>query len=200
MTPDLFTQHMLNQTDAIWMGALPASLVPDDEQYEALWSLHPAEAHEIVIHGKRTKNPRWEQAFLRDYAYANATNEALPLPPTLAPLLEWVQANIEPALNGLLVVWYDSQKGHYIGKHRDKTTGLLEGAPIVTISLGEEKQFRFRPHKHTPHEQKWHDFPLPHGTVCILPYETNKRWYHEVPHRAAYHQTRISITFRAFVS
>ena len=34
---------------------------------------------------------------------------------------------------------------HYIGAHRDSTASMIEGVPIVTVSLGEERAFRLRP-------------------------------------------------------
>ena len=52
---------------------------------------------------------------------------------------------VDDRLNGLLLNWYDGRLGHYIGKHRDSRVNMIHGAPIVTISLGEERSFRLAP-------------------------------------------------------
>ena len=78
---------------------------------------------------------------------------------------------MEPRLNGILINWYDGSKGHYIGPHRDSPEGLIEAAPIVTISFGEERIFRFRPHGGNGKI----DLQLGQGTVIVIPYNTNRR-------------------------
>ena len=72
---------------------------------------------------------------------------------------------------------------------------MIDGAPIVTISLGEERIFRLRPWKMASERV---DFPAPDGTVFVLPYATNQRWTHEVPKQKRRTGRRISITLRAF--
>lgn len=126
-------------------GRLPDALVPDEAGFESLWAMHPEEYHEITMHGRRVKTPRWQQAYGRDYHYTGRTNTALPLTDKLTPFLRWANETIDPRLNGLLLNWYDGSRGHYIGKHRDSVTNMIEGAPIVTISLGDERIFRLRP-------------------------------------------------------
>jgi hypothetical protein len=65
-------------------------------------------------------------------------------------------------------------------------------APIVTISLGEERIFRLsRPKARTKRE-----FVACHGMVFITPYDTNLAWKHGVPHFKKYTGRRISITIR----
>lgn len=176
-------------------GRLPDALVPDEAGFESLWAMHPEEYHEITMHGRRVKTPRWQQAYGRDYHYTGRTNTALPLTDKLTPFLRWANETIDPRLNGLLLNWYDGSRGHYIGKHRDSVTNMIEGAPIVTISLGDERIFRLRP---------WRrggaviDFAAVNGAVFIMPYDTNLAWTHEVPHRARDCGRRISVTLRAF--
>jgi alkylated DNA repair dioxygenase AlkB len=192
---DGFEAIPLQNKHLLWAGALPAALTPDAAAFEALWALHPAEFHVIQMHGRPVKTPRWQQAYGRDYHYTGRVNRALPVEGLMAPFLAWAQEAICADLNGLLFNWYDGAQGHYIGKHRDSTRGLRPGAPIVTISLGEERVFRLRPWKG---HGIW-DFPMPHGSVLVLPWDTNLAWTHEVPAAARYRQRRISITARAFL-
>ena len=62
--------------------------------------------------------------------------------PILEPFLTWAKEAIDGRLNGVLVNWYDGSLGHYIGRHRDSRVNMVSGAPIVTISFGEERIFR----------------------------------------------------------
>jgi alkylated DNA repair dioxygenase AlkB len=141
------------------------------------------------------RTPRWQQAFGRDYHYTGQVNSAIPVSPILEPLLAWASGAIDARLNGILVNWYDGQKGHYIGAHRDSTIKMIEGVPIVTISLGEERAFRLRPWKGTG----FIDIPVRNGTVIVMPHITNKHWTHEVPHSHNRTGRRISVTLRGFV-
>ena len=159
----------LDTKHAFFAGQLPAELVPGSTGFDELWALHPEDFHEIKIHGRLVKTPRWQQAYGRDYHYTHRTNTALPIPPMLAPLHAWANGAIDARLNGLLLNWYDGTRGHYIGKHRDSTANMVDGAPIVTISLGEQRVFRLRPWK----GEGFTDFDAANGTVFILPYDTN---------------------------
>jgi hypothetical protein len=72
--------------------------------------------------------------------------------------------------------------------------GLLKGSPIVTISLGEERVFRFRPWR----GKGYQDFVVKEGSVVIIPWDTNKTWTHEVPHFVRFKKRRISVTLRVY--
>lgn len=176
------------------VGRLPPALLPDVAGMEALWRLHPAAYHVITMHGRPVATPRWQQAYGADYHYTGRVNRAEPTTPEMAPFLAWAREVVDPRLNGLLFNWYDAQHAHYIGKHRDSTKGMIQGAPIVTISLGATRLFRLRPWRGAGTV----DLEVDHGAVIVIPYATNLLWTHEVPHRAADHGRRISITLRGF--
>lgn len=175
-------------------GRLPPGLLPDAAGLAALWALHPPEYHEIMMHGRQVPTPRWQQAYGADYHYTGRVNRAEPLTPAMAPFLAWARETIDERLNGLLFNWYDAANAHYIGKHRDSTKGMLDGAPIVTISLGATRLFRLRPWRGAGKI----DLVADHGAVIVIPQATNLAWTHEVPHRAADRGRRISITLRGF--
>ena len=189
-----FDYHQLDDNNCFYSAMLPAHLILDDTEFATLWDLHLDEFHEIFLHGRFVKTPRWQQAYGRDYHYTGNLNKALPIPEMLEPILKWSQQQIDERLNGLLLVWYDGSMNHYIGKHRDSTKGMCDGAPIVTISFGEERVFRLRPWK----QSGMHDFKTSNGRIFVMPYETNKNWTHEVPKAKRYQGRRISITLRAF--
>jgi alkylated DNA repair dioxygenase AlkB len=184
----------LDDSHVFYCGRLPECLVPDVVQFSEIWSLHPEQFHEILIHGKLVRTPRWQQAYGKDYHYTHRTNRALPIPSLLQPFVDWARTSIDARCDGVLVNWYEAHRRHYIGRHRDSTANMIAGAPIVTISLGQERVFRLRPWK----GEGTRDFPTGNGTVFIMPYDTNLAWTHEVTHRAKDQGERISITLRAF--
>jgi alkylated DNA repair dioxygenase AlkB len=192
--PSWLTRHQLDVKHYLYSTQLPPQLTPTRDALRQLWELHPAELPEITIRGRKLNAPRWQQAYGRDYRFSGRVHRALPVPALLEPLLVWSQQQLDARLNGLVLNWYDAAQEHYIGPHRDKTQGLVPGAAIVTISLGEERVFRLRPWKATGVV----DFPAPHGAVFLMPFETNQAFTHEVPHFARYAGRRISVTLRAF--
>ena len=77
---DGFERHALDDRHGFFSGSLPSALRPDSAGFEELWDLHPAAYHEILMHGRKVKTPRWQQAFGNDYHYTGNVNEAEPVP------------------------------------------------------------------------------------------------------------------------
>lgn len=185
--------HPLEPDHALYRARLPETLELD---FEALWAAHPDRFHKVSIMGKETPVPRWSQAYGADYHYSGRTDRAEPMSPLLAPVLAWACEQVDARFNGLLLNWYDAERKHYIGKHRDSTKGMVERSPIVTVSLGATRPFRMRPYRRPG---AFVDVEAVDRSVLLIPWETNQRWTHEVPHRAGSGR-RISITLRAFTS
>lgn len=195
MNTNIFDSIQLDQNHKIHISYPIQAFAFDFNQFKELWNLHPEQYHTIRIHGKEIPTPRWQQAYGKNYNYTGAKNNALPISPQLQPFLNWAKLNIDDRLNGLLLNWYDGQKGHYIGAHRDDTRDLLKDSPVVTISLGQERIFRMRPYQ----GQGYKDIMFRNGEVIIVPWETNLTWTHEVPKFKKYNGKRISITLRAYL-
>ena len=203
------TRHNLDESHQFYSGKLPAELLFDQASFESLWQLHPDEFHDITIHGRQVKTPRWQQAFGADYYYTGTLNRALPIPDLMRGLYDWCRQAIHRELNAILLNWYDAEFRHYIGKHRDSTVNMLVGSPIVTISLGATRTFRLRPWRSKRErleksddqsEAAFIDFPAEDGTIFVTPYETNLAWTHDVPHSARCDGRRISFRLRAFTT
>jgi alkylated DNA repair dioxygenase AlkB len=191
-----FEPHDLDDRCRFHTGQLPGHLILQGERFEELWTKHPAEQPTGVMYGRTTRMPRYHQAYGRDYRFPGGGAPTLPVPPELLPHLEWATAAIDRGLNGLLLNWYDGAQRHHIGPHRDKTNGLVAGAPIVTISFGEDRTFRLRPWR--GRGKGFRDFAATSGSVFLLPFDTNKAWTHEIVHRTRHTGRRISVTLRAF--
>lgn len=178
------------------VGCVPAEHAWDPVTFDKVWALHPVDRHVVVIVTPKV-TPRWQQAYGASYRYTGSSNDALPVPLLLRSLLEWCQTHVEPRLNGLLLNWYEGP-GDYIGEHHDSVEGLVHGTPIVTISFGEERTFRLSRGKGLHKENR--DFQALHGTLFVMPWESNLAWKHAVPKRVSYYGRRISVTLRAFAS
>lgn len=180
-----------------YAGELPADLRRSArDHFEELWGLHPEEPPLLKqpFTGKMIPIPRWQQSYRWRYEYPGASGTALELPSILEPYFEWTTREIDRRLNGVVVNWYDARLGHYIGHHRDYRQGLIQGTPIVTISLGASRIFRLRPFKGAG----FRNFVAQHGSVFVVPWETNLNVYHEVPRLSTDQGRRVSITVRAF--
>jgi hypothetical protein len=90
------------------------------------------------------RDPRWQQAYGVDHHDAGRTDAAQPVPPELDPFQDRDRRAIDHRLHGLLVNWYDGDLGHCNGPHHDSVKETVRGAPIVTISLGEERNVTAR--------------------------------------------------------
>jgi alkylated DNA repair dioxygenase AlkB len=189
-------EHRIAGRFPVFTARLPDELRRAGQaSFAELWELRPRHFHTITqpFTGRTIPLPRWQQAYGRDYRYSGGVNRALPVPPLLEPYLAWACRHCDARLNGMLLNWYDAALRHYIGPHRDSVVGLIEGTPIVTVSLGATRLFRLR-----PKGGEFADFPAADGSVFILPWETNLNVKHAVPHRAGDTGRRISITIRAF--
>lgn len=196
MNPIGFERHDLGSELAFLTGQLPRKLC-ETIAFATLWDLHPEEFPEKPMYGHRVKFPRWQQAYGFDYRFSGQVSKALPIPGCLQPILSWCRSTIAPALNGLLLNWYDGQLGHYIGRHRDSIHNLVPGSDIVTVSFGEERVFRLRPWPRDSTSTPT-DFRTSDGSVFIMPWETNRAYTHEVTASKRLVGRRISVTLRAF--
>jgi len=188
-------EHRLFDGRLLFLGRLAPELDQIARaQFAELWDLHPHKFPQITLHGRSIRLPRWQQAYGRSYRYAGGVRRALPVPGILRPFLAWAREAVDARLNGLLLNWYDAARGHYIGAHRDSTAGLIGATPIVTISVGASRAFRLRPAA----GRGFADFEATHGSVFVMPWNTNLAVKHEVPHRKDSIGRRISITVRAF--
>lgn len=194
MNPVIFEKIDLDATHQMYISTTVTSFQVDSKTFDKIWQSHPAEYHTLKIHGRDVKTPRWQQAYGKNYRYTGSMNNALPIPNHLSLFLEWAKTNIDERLNGLLLNWYDGQKNHYIGAHRDDTRDLYSDSPVVTISLGQERVFRMRPWK----QRGFKGLTIRHGDVVVVPWDTNLKWTHEVPHFKKYEGRRISVTLRAY--
>lgn len=139
-----------------------------------------------------------------------------PFTPTVKRVLEKVKAWLQEdspggsltrpfELNHAVILLYRGAKDR-IGLHKDKLLDLNEGAPIVSVSLGQARVYVLQDDLHNPTRRQ--EITLPHGSLVVLGPKTNQAWYHsirsmsdeEIESSSGASQNRVSMTFRAAAS
>jgi alkylated DNA repair dioxygenase AlkB len=90
-----------------------------------------------------------------------------------------------------------------IGEHRDDEEDLIPFHPIASISLGQQRDFRFRHVSLVSKTAKTllttpdpFNITLEHGSLLMMNSPTNTNWYHSLPIRKKILKPRINLTFR----
>lgn len=175
------------------LDTVPEEVLP---VFNDLWNLHPEELGEIVINGNPVTTPRYFQSFGRNYTFSGKVHEHLPVPGLLTDLLSWVKETYSCDFNQILVNWY-ADGSHYIGPHSDNISNLVDGSPIVSISLGGTRKFHIRAKdKKDSSGIVKKDITLVHGTVLVMGGDMQEHYTHAVPKTKKIVKPRINIMFR----
>ena len=192
----------LSDRSFIYLGQLPASVVPDMEK---LLALRPDEPDTVVIAGREIATPRFVAHYLRSYQYTGRLHPAGSLPDLLEPLLAYANSTLMPCpddptkkYNQVLVNFY-MHGGHYIGKHSDDERQLVPNSTVFSASFGQERIFRIRMKKGGTVVK---DIPMLHGSYIVMCGDMQKGYTHEVPKvtgkRGDSLGPRVNVTFRVF--
>ncbi|UJR33938.1 hypothetical protein I4U23_021357 [Adineta vaga] len=122
---------------------------------------------------------------------------------TALTIKEHIEQLIEQKLNHALIQYYRNGKD-FIGEHSDKTLDVLINSNIVNYSLGAARTMIL---KHKTQQGLKQRFKLPHNSLFILGWKTNREWFHAIKqdNRAdmdkesdelAFSSQRISLTLR----
>jgi alkylated DNA repair dioxygenase AlkB len=171
----------------------------DDESFEEIWNLHPKERGRGIMRGKEMEFPRWMQAYGDNYRFTGVDHSGLPIEhPFFLALLEYANRNFNGEFNQIFVNWY-GDGFDYIGPHSDNEKTHVDGAPILSFSYGEERDFYVRGRKGTVSENFSIDFKMPHNSLIVMCGDTQKQSKHSVPKRTSKKNPlgrRINITVR----
>ncbi|KAG2378807.1 hypothetical protein C9374_007955 [Naegleria lovaniensis] len=120
--------------------------------------------------------------------------------PELVQLKERVEKYTGEVFNGVLVNRYDNGQDSIMW-HADKEKSLNQGCSIVSISLGQARDFQFRPRKDVAVYDQIKSMgvlttKLEDGAMVIMNDKTQLYYEHCVPKRKNVHGMRINLTFR----
>jgi len=167
----------------------------------------PAEKSKIIIYGKSHEIPRKQVAygapgtfytFSHNRVYAKSWNDKTDL---VCRVLKNIKHKVEvftgKKFNFVLINRYNDGDD-YISFHADDEKELGDDPSIVGVSLGAERDFKFKPKKDFYPQKIPTDLTLTlhHGSIVAMYDPTNRQWLHSLPKRANINKPRISLTFR----
>lgn len=145
----------------------------------------------IRMFGADIVTKRWTAQFGVDYSYNATAKRARRWTTVMASLRDRVAAVTGRLDSALVQVYPDGSTG--IGWHRDK------GHPevIASLSLGAEREFAFGIATKAGCQEVWR-MPLAHGSLLLIPADTNNALKHRLPTAARITTPRVNVTFRRF--
>lgn len=157
----------------------------------------------VKIMGKTLQIPRKRTAFGDSglsYSFSGITVAANTWTPFMTQIRNCVESTLQETFNFVLVNRYKDGLDH-IGEHRDDEHDLCRGAPIASVSLGQERDFVLKHKDSRGREAPRKDIQpvkvsLRHGSVLVMAHPTNSQWYHSLPVRRNAAAPRINLTFR----
>jgi alkylated DNA repair dioxygenase AlkB len=180
---------------------LPGFLGPTeaDRLFESLWRGLHWERREIVLYGRRVRQPRlvaWYGDPGAEYRYSGQTLHPRPWPRALATLRDRIEVSTACAFNAVLANGY-RDGADSMGWHSDDEPELGPQPCIASLSLGAERVFLLRPR--TPSaagKRSSTRLLLAHGSLLLMRRESQARYQHCLPKTRRPVGPRINLTFR----
>jgi alkylated DNA repair dioxygenase AlkB len=166
--------------------------------YETLKAGIAWEQERVVMRGKSVDAHRLTATYGDHpglfYGYSGVLKGALPWTEELKELKQAgeILAGCQPDTLNYAVLNYYRDGKDTIGYHADKEAHLIAGAPIVSISLGAERDFLLK-HQGSGLVTK---LVLASGSMLTMEGTTQQHYKHSVPVRKRCTEGRINITFR----
>ncbi|WP_372862054.1 alpha-ketoglutarate-dependent dioxygenase AlkB [Spongiibacter sp.] len=155
----------------------------------------------LRIYGRQRPTPRLV-SFVGDpglsYRYSGQCHHSADWPAGVAALRERLANEFQLRFNCALLNYY-RDGGDSMAWHSDDETELGTSPAIASISLGERRDFRFRPKpRGAAAGQPAQTIALEHGSLLLMLPPTQANWQHCVPRRVGC-GGRINITFRQLI-
>jgi alkylated DNA repair dioxygenase AlkB len=174
----------------------PAWLTRDDADalQARLIAEIPWEVHRIRMFGRVVDSPRLS-AWIGDadatYRYSGTPFMPKPWTDSLAALRDRVAEACGARFNSVLANLYRDGNDR-MGWHSDDEPELGAEPVIASLSLGEERSFRFR----AKAGGEVVGIELPHGSLLRMAGQTQRLYKHELPVRRRVAGARMNLTFR----
>jgi alkylated DNA repair dioxygenase AlkB len=151
---------------------------------------------------RRDDVPRYEyysNDFPRDYIYGVGRGRRAYSPQPYHPTVMAIRAKLEKQLGHIFEVCFLNRyvdQSDSLGWHADDSADMDDARPIVTISLGVEREIWFRPKTDPEDIEK---LKLAHGSCAIMAAGMQDTHQHRIPKSSRKCGERISLTFRGYV-
>lgn len=141
--------------------------------------------------------------FDKPYSYGRGRGKRTYQPQAKYPSIDYIQSLLEKHLNVVFDVCFLNRyhnQSDQLGWHSDDSPEMDDERPIITVSLGVEREIWFRkdPNKFhgldiTTQKQK-----LEHGSALVMLPHMQETWQHRIPKASFICGERISLTFRGY--
>ncbi len=148
--------------------------------------------NDIVIFGKRFKEPRVTAWWGPAYTYAGISWPEAALPTKLETLCQTVELEAGHAYNAVLANGYRHGKDS-MGWHRDNEPEM-DTTSIASVSLGATRTFKVRRRE----DKRVWDVDLAHGDLLVME-RMQHEFEHGLPRRKKVERPRLNFTFRRLV-
>lgn len=216
------TKIYLSESKSSWITIEWLSeelIVYATKNYQSLFKIHPLQRGKVVMfNNEECESPRWHRSYLyqpersnqkSSYMYSGIERfEDLSLPSPFQHFLDFLnEKKFVNKYNQVIANWYENGKD-YIAPHSDCQKGMIPNAGIAIITLCENEKFP-REFVITPKNLKneTNDYlyrhvkiKLKHGCIITMHGETQKCFRHSVPKAFDNLRSRISLTFRKFIT
>ncbi len=216
------TTIYLSKTKSSWLTIewLSEELIMNAiKNYSELFNLHPKERGKVVMfNNEECESPRWHRSYLyqpersnqkSSYMYSGIERFIdLSLPSPFQYFLDFLnKKELVNKYNQVIVNWYANGKD-YIAPHSDCEKGMVPNTGIAIITLSENETFP-RELVITPKRLKNEindnlysrvKIKLKQGCIVTMHGETQKYFRHGVPKALDNTTSRISLTFRKFIT
>ncbi len=165
-----------------------------DRYYKDLLENIAWEEREIVLFGKRHKQPRlvaWYGDPGITYRYSGDSLTALPWTETLLAIRDAAAAFSKSNFNSVLLNLYRNGDDA-MGWHADNEPELGSEPVIASVSFGTTRRFDLK-HRSTGEKRQ---VALEHGSVLLMAGKTQRHWVHQIARTKKVSTPRINLTFR----
>lgn len=164
--------------------------------FEGLLAQTPWQEEDIVVFGKRYKQPRllaWYGDPGTAYTYSGVLHIPQPWTPLLTQLRKQVEATVGHQFNSVLLNLYRDHRDS-MGLHADDEPELGAEPVIASLSFGQSRTFIFK-HKRDKSLARV-KVPLPAGSLLLMRGQTQQNWKHGIDKERQPCGPRINLTFR----
>ncbi|MCH8520100.1 MAG: alpha-ketoglutarate-dependent dioxygenase AlkB [Nanoarchaeota archaeon] len=163
-----------------------------DNLFEQLVKEIEWEEREIKMFGKVYMQPRLIKWFGdKAYSYSKQEFQAQRMPQIVEDLREKVQEYTGAKCNSVLINYYRNEQDS-MGKHSDDEKELGVNPTIISISVGEEREFVII----NKLDKSRIKLNLEHGSLLIMNKDSQHKYWHELPKSRTKKGGRINLTFR----
>jgi len=140
----------------------------------------------------------------KPYVYGRGRGERLyeprPYHPVILEIRKALEAHAGSTFEVCFLNRYLNQSDH-LGWHADDSPEMDDARPIGVVSLGVEREIRFRrlPDRMSGPPMPIESLKLGHGSLCLMAPGMQDTHQHNIPKSAIQCGERISLTFRGYV-